>query len=203
MGAGVLVLVVLLPAAARSADVQEGGTFRVVARSLDVGPIDPALEYTGASAAIVGTTCLLLHEAAAAPVVSNGGKTYTFRLRRGFRFSDGKPVEASAFARGIHRILAPGLESPWARYLLDIVGAKRVLAGKTPAAAGVVARGNTLLLRLERPASDFEARIDLVCAVPPALPVDPEGYGAYPAAGPYAVTEYRPTERIVLSRNRF
>ena len=206
MGAGILVVigvVALLPAAARSADVQEGGTFRVVARSLDVGPIDPALEYTVASAAIVDTTCLRLGEAAAPPTVSNGGKTYTFRLRSGFRFGDGKQVGANAFARGIHRILAPGLDSPWARYLLDVVGAKRVVAGQTPAAAGVVARGNTLVLRLERSVPDFEFRIDVVCAVPPALPVDPEGYGAYPAAGPYSVAEYRPAERIVLRRNRF
>lgn len=204
--AGVLVVVgvvALLPSAARSADVQEGGTFRVIARSLDVGPIDPALEYTLASWLIVDTTCLRLDEAAAAPVVTNGGKTYTFRLRSGFRFADGKPVQADAFARGIHRILTPGLRSPVAEYLLDVVGAKGVVEGRAPAAAGVVARGETLVLRLARPVPDFEFRMDLVCAVPPTLPVDPEGYGAYPAAGPYSVTEYRPTERVVLSRNRF
>ena len=39
--------------------------------------------------------------------------------------------------------------------------------------------------------------------MPPALPVDKEGVGAYPAAGPYYVAEYRPAERIVIRRNRF
>jgi hypothetical protein len=41
------------------------------------------------------------------------------------------------------------------------------------------------------------------CAVPPTLPADPEGVGAYPAAGPYYVAEYRPGERVVIRQNRF
>jgi peptide/nickel transport system substrate-binding protein len=39
------------------------------------------------------------------------------------------------------------------------------------------------------------------CAVPPGLPSDPEGIGAFPSAGPYYVSEYRAGERIVLERN--
>ena len=87
----------------------------------------------------------------------------------------------------------------------DIVGAADVLAGKTTAAAGVVARGNTLVVRFTRPAPDFAARTTLpfFCAVPPTLPADPEGVGAFPAAGPYYVTEYRPGERVMIRRNRF
>ena len=42
-----------------------------------------------------------------------------------------------------------------------------------------------------------------MCAVPPSLPIDPEGRAEIPAAGPYRVAEYRPDERIVLRRNRF
>ena len=41
------------------------------------------------------------------------------------------------------------------------------------------------------------------CAVPPGLPSDPEGIGAFPSAGPYHVVEYRPGERIVLERNSY
>ena len=42
------------------------------------------------------------------PRVSRDGKTYTFTLRSGFRFSDGTPVQASAFAHAIERLIAPG-----------------------------------------------------------------------------------------------
>ena len=41
------------------------------------------------------------------------------------------------------------------------------------------------------------------CAVPPTLPADPEGVGAFPGAGPYYVAEYRAGERVVIRRNRF
>jgi peptide/nickel transport system substrate-binding protein len=41
------------------------------------------------------------------------------------------------------------------------------------------------------------------CAVPPTLPADPEGVGAFPAAGPYYIAEYRRGERLVIRRNRF
>jgi ABC-type transport system substrate-binding protein len=80
-----------------------------------------------------------------------------------------------------------------------------VAAGKATVAAGVVARGNTLVVRLTRPAPDFSHRVasTYFCAVPPTLPVDPEGAGAYPAAGPYYVTEYRRGERVVIRRNPF
>ena len=63
--------------------------------------------------------------ATANPRVSDGGKTYTFTLRRGFRFNDGIPVEASAFARAINRILAPGVDAGGLPYVKDIVGASR------------------------------------------------------------------------------
>ena len=41
------------------------------------------------------------------------------------------------------------------------------------------------------------------CAVPPTLPADPEGVGAFPGAGPYYVAEYRAGQRVVIRRNRF
>ncbi len=131
------------------------------------------------------------------------GKTLTFTLRSGFRFSDGAPVRASAFARAINRMLAPSMKSPWAKYLRDIVGAERVLSGRSEAATGVVASGNRLVIRLTRPVPDFAARTTFICAVPPALPVDPEGMAEFHAAGPYYVAEYRAGERIVIRRNRF
>ena len=139
------------------------------------------------------------------PKISRDRRTYTFTLRSGFRFSNGAPVRASAFARAINRTLAPGVNSPGAQHTRDIVGAADVLAGKRTAATGVVARGNTLVIRFKRPAPDFLHRTTttFLCAVPPTLPADPEGVGAFPAAGPYYVADYRPGERVVLRRNRF
>ena len=85
--------------------------------------MDPALSFTAAGWALLDTVCARLmaypdkrppaglrlqpEVAAAPPTVSPDLKTFTFTLRTGFRFSDGSPVRASAFARAINRTLAP------------------------------------------------------------------------------------------------
>ncbi len=52
--------------------------------------------------------------------VSSDGLTYTFHLRDGLKFSDGKPVTAADYAFGINRTLDPCLASPVAPYLYAI-----------------------------------------------------------------------------------
>jgi ABC-type transport system substrate-binding protein len=120
--------------------------------------IDPALAYQGSSWAILNPVCatlmtyldkpppagyrLVTDVAKAYPKSSQGGMTWTFTLRSGFRFSDGTPVRASAFAHAIDRTLAKGIDSPGKQYTQDIVGAKDVLGGKATSPRGVVARGN-------------------------------------------------------------
>ena len=143
--------------------------------------------------------------ATAQPKVSSDFKTFTFTLRKGFRFSDGTPVRANAFAHAINRTLAPGVNSPGALFTRDIVGAADVLAGRAKTAKGVAARGNTLVVRLTRPTPDFAARTSLpfFCAVPPGLPPNAEGVGAFDAAGPFYVSEYRPGERVEIRRTAY
>ena len=206
----------------RAGAEQEGGIFRVSLNAVSgIDSMDPALSSSPPGWALLDTTCARLlaypdkpppagfrlepEVAASFPTVSRDGKTYTFRLRSGFRFSDGTPVRASAFARAINRMLAPEMNSPGVHLARDVVGAGRVLTGKTAAAAGVVARGSTLVVRLTRPAPDFPHRTasTFFCAVPPSLPIDAEGVGAFSAAGPYYVVDYRRGERVVLRRNPF
>lgn len=207
---------------AGGSDARKGGIFRIsYAIGSGIDYLDPALAYTAPAWALLDTTCLrlmsypdrpapaslrLVPEAATGPPkVSRDGKTYTFTVRAGFRFSDGKPVRANAFARAVNRVLSPRMGSPWSGQLSDIVGAAEVKAGLAQAASGVVAHGNSLTIRFVRPPAAVEVRTAMpyLCAVPPTLPIDPEGRGEIPSAGPYHVTEYRPDERIVLRRNRF
>jgi peptide/nickel transport system substrate-binding protein len=214
----------LLPSAvARGGEtsaVREGGTFRVSFWTSDFDHIDPALSY-GQPWTLIDTTCaklmtypdkplekglrLVPEVAARFPRVSRDFKTFTFTLRKTFRFSDGAPVRASAFARAIERTLAPGMRSPGAQYTQDIVGAKAFRSGRATKITGIVARGNRLVIRFTRPVPEFAARTTMMffCAVPPTLPADPEGVGAFPGAGPYYVAEYRPGQRVVIERNRF
>lgn len=220
IGGGFLMAATQPGAAGSPSSAETGGIFRISLPGPDFDYIDPALAYSSAWY-LLDTTCarlmtypdkpppeglrLVPEVAADFPKISRNGKTYTFTLRSGFRFSDGTPVRASAFARAIHRTLAPGVSSAGAQYTGEIVGAADVQAGRTTTAAGVVARGNTLVVRFTRPVLDFAAKTTMpfFCAVPPTLPADPEGVGVFPSAGPYVVTEYRPGERVIIRRNRF
>jgi ABC-type oligopeptide transport system substrate-binding subunit len=214
-----------LPAAQGSIDAQAGGIFRVSfqgSSSLQAfDHVDPALAYSRESWTILDTVCarlmryrdappprgyqLVPEVAAAPPTVSADRTTWSFRLRSGFRFSDGRPVTAGAFAQAIYRTMAPRVDSPAWAYTKAIVGADDVRAGLTPRAAGVEWRGNTLVVRFTRPVGAFDAwtTMPFFCAVPPTLPPDREGVRDFPGAGPYYVKEYRPNGRVVIRRNRY
>lgn len=198
--------------------VRSGGTFRIAEPGIDY--IDPALSVN--SGLYFSATCAQLLRYADKPLpagrrvvpevaegyprVSRDGKTYTFTIRKGLRFSDGSRVTPAAFAHAINRVLNPAMNSGWAMYAQDIVGAQDVLDGKATVARGVRAAGNKLTIQLTAPNPDLPARMTLASfsAVPPKLPADPEGARApLPAAGPYYIATYVPGHKLVLKRNRF
>lgn len=211
----------VLAQASSSTRAQDGGIMRIsLSPSSGLDYVDPALSFTQPGWALLDATCARLmsypdkpapaayrleREVAASYEISRDFKTYTFTLRPGFRFSDGKPVRASAFANAMNRALQPFVNAAGAVHMQDIVGAADVLSGKRRTASGIVARGNTLVVRFIRPAPDFLARtaMPFFCAVPPSLPSSGEGVGAFPSAGPYYVQEYRPGERVVIRRNPY
>ena len=220
--AGGVLLVAAQPGAPDSKrTTKESGIFRIVfPANAGLDYVDPALASSAPGWAVLDTTCAhlmtypdkpapksykVIPEVASDLKVSSDRKTYTFTLRTDFRFSDGTPVRPNAFVRAIYRTLAPGVDSPGAQHTLDIVGAADVLAGRKRVAKGISVHGNKLVIRFVRPAPDFVHRTTttFLCAVPPTLPSDPEGVGAFPAAGPYHVTYYQPGERVVLRRNSY
>jgi peptide/nickel transport system substrate-binding protein len=199
---------------------QVGGILRMDSQS-DVDYMDPALAYVPLSWQLLYATCakllnypdqagpagsrLIPEVAEALPSVTADGRSYTFTIRRGFRFSppSDEPVTAQTFKDTIERTLNPRMHSPVAGEFADIVGANTYMAGKTPHIAGVMARGDTLMIQLNAPAPDFLARIaePPMCAVPTDTPIDPSGVRTMPSAGPYYVASYTPGQGIVLDRN--
>jgi serine/threonine-protein kinase len=159
--------------------------------------------------------------AAAMPAVSNHGRTYTFRIRPRLRFSPPSPdrpaslhqaanalpetVSAATFKHTIERALSPQLggDAPAAPFASDIVGVAAYRAGKAAHIRGIVARGDSLSIRLVRPAGDFLTRISMpyFCPVPTREPVVPGGLtGAIPSLGPYYLAQLE-DNRTVLLRN--
>ena len=195
--------------------IKEGGTFRIAVAGV-IDSIDPAIPNLAAMQPLLEPACATLMAysgarlapslAVAEPAVSRDGKTYTFTIRKDARFSNGSRVTAHAFAHALERIFTPAMESPPGiiEVFEDIVGARKLLGGKTTSLAGAVATGMRLTLKLKKPARDFLEGLTLLCAVPPNLPADPEGANVpLPSPAPYYVADYVPGERLLLERNRF
>jgi oligopeptide transport system substrate-binding protein len=89
--------------------------------------------------------------------VSNDGRRYVFRLRRGWTWSDGHPLTAGDFEYAWKRNLALGASSAPSRLLYVIQNAQPYAEGRVAAdEVGVRAVNDlTLEVRLERPASYF------------------------------------------------
>jgi YVTN family beta-propeller protein len=152
-----------------------------------------------------GGSQLAAEVAASLPERSTDGKSYTFTIRKGFRFSppSNEPVSAQTFKYAIERSLDPRMEGPAREFMGDIVGAKAFMEGKAKHISGVIVTGNKLTIRLVDVRPDLLARITLpfFCPVPVGTPIDPSGVRGVPSAGPYYVSAYSPGEGIVLKRN--
>ena len=98
--------------------------------------------------------------------VSADGKTYTFHLRKGVTFSDGRPVTAEDFKRCIERNCDPRLNSQTAStYMTDIVGVREVIAGKSKTISGIKAIDpQTLSLTIDEPRPYFLGKMTYPCA---------------------------------------
>jgi serine/threonine protein kinase/ABC-type oligopeptide transport system substrate-binding subunit len=141
--------------------------------------------------------------AAALPSISSDGRTYTFRIRSGFRFSppSNEPVTAETFRHSIERVIAEKHAWPFAP---NIVGASAFNAGEAAHISGISVRGNMLSITLVRPDGDFPTRISMppFCPVPLSVPVHGNaGPGPIPSAGPYYLASIE-GDRAVLLRNR-
>jgi peptide/nickel transport system substrate-binding protein len=131
--------------------------------------------------------------AAALPTVSDGGRTYTFRLRPGIRYSTGVVVQPADFRRGIERALAYSGKSTPSSYLIGIVGADGCVARPKSCnlSKGIVAdpSSNTVTFHLTAPDPDFlyKLALPIADAVPTNTPL--KAHLPLPATGPYKLAE--------------
>jgi YVTN family beta-propeller protein len=186
----------------------------------DLSSPDPALAYDSASWQVEAATCGFLagypdragsgftgpqHQLARTISHSADGKTWTFQLRGGVRFSppSGAAVDAAAVKHTFERALDPRMPGAGSYELPDVVGESAFLAGKAQSISGITADGYRLTIRLVRPLPDLLARLASpnFCVVPSDTPVDPSGLAQTPSAGPYYVASYIPGQELVLRRN--
>jgi len=134
----------------------------------------------------------VIPDAAAGWDISTDGRTYTFHLRSGMKWTDGTAVTAGDYADAIKSYLR-GPESGF--ILLVIQGAFEYQSGAVNEVAGVkVVDGQTLAITLTSPAAFFPA----VVAVP--LPFRPPTTNGPTTNGPYRLVE-ADTSHVLMARN--
>jgi ABC-type transport system substrate-binding protein len=200
----------------------QAATFRY-SLDVDIDYVDPAIAYYAPTWEILYATCSMLVSypdvpaprgarlvpdgAAAMPNVSRDGKTYTFRIRSGRRFSNGVTITARHYAWALNRMLNRQMASPGQPFFRDIVGANDVIEGRARVASGIrVLRDGRLRIRLKKSSPDLLARLAMpfACALPLSTPINPDGIQApVVGSGPYYIARWEPRREIWLRRNRY
>jgi peptide/nickel transport system substrate-binding protein len=140
------------------------------------------------------------------PTVTNGGKTYTFTLRKGLVYSNGTPVKASDFTHAIERAIKLGWTNK--SFLTEnIVGGEAFDAGKASSIAGIHTDDATgaITIQLVAPYGPFLNVLAFPAAglIPSATPMKSLSNEPPPGAGPYEIENIVPNKsfKMVLNPN--
>jgi peptide/nickel transport system substrate-binding protein len=239
-GGGELTFEDFPPTTAPPDDAKEGGTLTVV-NAGDIDFMDPGAAYYQNTYILDYAVFRALlgwppdedeapqpDLADGEPQVSDGGKTVTFRIKDGVRYSPpvNREIKAADFKYAIERGLLAGVANPYiSSYFGDTVGFAEAEAAVeknstvAPSISGITAPDDrTLVIRLARPTAPViigALSLPLGAPVPEeyAKPFDresPSAYGEYAVGtGPYMVennaegklTGYSPGKSITLVRN--
>lgn len=142
--------------------------------------------------------------------ISEDGKVYTFKLKKGVKFSNGRQMKAEDFKWSIERACNPQYTSPTAgTYLADIVGVKERLAGKADEVSGVkVVDDETITITIDKPRPYFLGKLTYSCAYVLAKEAlaDPLKDVSKPAemigTGPFIFEKIVPEQLVVLKANK-
>ena len=140
------------------------------------------------------------------PTPTNGGKTYTFHLRPGVRYSTGKLVQPEDIRAEIERIFEIKPPSYGQQFYRGIIGAAQCRVGhRCNLSHGIVtnAAAQTVTFHLDTPDADFLDKLALTfaSAVPASASARLGGARIVPATGPYMIAAYKPGRSITLVRN--
>ena len=140
--------------------------------------------------------------------VSPDGRTWTFVLRDGLRWSNGERLDAAQVVASFRRAFAPATAAPFGELFDALHGAKAVQAGDAPPSTlGVEARdARTVVFHLDRSAP-LPALLTLPIAFPVYLPAfarlgaQHTRPGALVGNGAYRLAAWTPQANLVVERN--
>ena len=153
--------------------------------------------------------------------VSDDGLTWTFTMRDGLKWSDGSDLTAKDFEYSFKRLAAPDTAAPYAETVVGMIDGYADATGNPDAdgnmttepdfdALNVVASedGKTLTITLSYPCAYFD-KLAAFAAMSPVQQATVEANGdawctepdTYICNGPYYISDWVPSERIVLTKN--
>ncbi|MFQ0815828.1 peptide ABC transporter substrate-binding protein [Brucella anthropi] len=214
-GISALALGLAISFGAQAADIKQGGSMIVTYKD-DVSTLDPAIGYDWQNWSMIkslfdglmdyepGTTDLR-KEIADDYTISEDGKTFTFKLRKGVKFHNGRELNADDVKYSIERVVNPKTQSPGAGFFGSIVGFEDASTGKSETLSGItVVAPYTVKFELSRPDATFLHVLALNFAhIVPKEEVEKYGadFGKHPVgSGAFKMTEWTLGQRIVFER---
>ena len=141
------------------------------------------------------------------PTPTDGGRTYTFGLRPGIRYSNATPLRATDFRRAIERLFRAG--SPGTGFYTSILGAAGCARRPSRCALsrGIVTddAAGTVVFHLTAPDPAFLYELteqDYTAPVPADTPNHDNGLNPIPGTGPYRIVRADRTG-VYFARNPF
>ncbi len=146
--------------------------------------------------------------------IAADGRTYTFHLRAGIRWSDGTPITSGDFEATVLLLSAKDAASPWFNNVDQIVGAKDRKAGKSEALPGFkIVDAQTFQVTTETPSATF---LDLfgtemiplpakqITGTPPVALLKSD-FARVPSvsSGPFYITGYQTDTLVTMARNPY
>lgn len=197
-------------------DAKQGGNIIITYKD-DVATLDPAIGYDwqnwsmikslfdGLMDYVPGTT-ELRPGLAESYEISEDGQTFTFKLRSGVKFHNGREMTAEDVKFSLDRVTAPATQSPGAGFFGMIDGYEAVAAGEADSLSGVtVVDPTTVEIKLSRPDATFLHVMALnFASVVPEEAVAEHGadFGKNPVGtGAFKLGEWALGQRVVFTRN--
>src|SRR5687768_5720924 len=114
----------------------------------DVSTLDPAIGYDWQNWSIIKSifdglmdyepgTSTLAKDLAEDYTISDDGLTYTFKLRQGVKFHNGREMTADDVKYSLDRVTNPATQSPGAGFFASIEGAAAMADGSATSLSGV------------------------------------------------------------------
>lgn len=210
--AGALSVPTLMACGGDSADAPSRRTIIDSRDETDPRSLDPALSTDVPTGRAVGylfdALTLFTPDAKVVPGlaerwdVSEDGVTYTFHLRQGVRFHDGRPFTARDVVASWQRALDPAVKGGSGWPLYPILGAEQFAEGGQQSIRGLQVRDDsTLIVTLKEPFAIFTKLLAMpvTSIVPAELPAD---FAQKPiGTGPWKFVEWKHDDYLLFSKN--